>query len=720
MSGEIVPPEDLPDAPSSDVVPPEDMPDAVPDETAGRVAELATRAIGRGVAAVPGAVTSLTMPGIAQTAISAGTKVAHAVRQKLGWDPEDAPTAASPSQAAPEPKLSDFIHPDKWPDAVDYLADKAGLAKPATPTERVASKAVEALPSGVMAPETPILGALSAGAGSAASQGAKEAGVGPIGQTMAGLAAGSIPSVVNDLGPTAIRRVLGGDSAATAQNNISTAAKSGTKLTAGQATGSPVLQKAEAAMGAMWGGGPIQKAAEQRAASLDNHVSGIIDNLTTPGATLSPTSAGTGINKGIDATKQSMRDAEGAAYDKVDALVPEDHPVDVSHSIQIAKGLAAPTSQEALNTAIAPSGIAKFASALTESAADGHLNYSDLSQLRSAVGAKIDRGFAPANPAENGAYQQLYKALTLDKNAGAAAISPEASQAVGQANSLYKANSMRRDTLNKILKNAGGTPEGLYQAATGKMKNGATTINNVMGAIDPDEQNLVRATVLDRMGRAVPSAQDETGSVFSPESFLTKWNGMSREAKDALFGSSGPSSQLRSNLDSFTSTLSTLRKANALKNPSGTGPLIAHAIGVGNIISDVALGIFTGHPIALAGMALPVANNILARGLTNPKTAAWLAKSVKLPAAAVPNAVNQLRQMNDPDAQNLANYFDQTSQHRTPRAAGGKVSDTDALVSKLITRWKNAKRATNESTKPLLRMEDSAVAKALEIAQEHI
>ena len=69
---------------------------------------------------------------------------------------------------------------------------------------------------------------------------------------------------------------------------------------------------------------------------------------------------------------------------------------------------------------------------------------------------------------------------------------------------------------------------------------------------------------------------------------------MSSEAKDALFGASGPSSGLRSDLDSFANTLSTLRSSGALKNPSGTGKLLGHAIGASNAMSDIMIGLFTG------------------------------------------------------------------------------------------------------------------------------
>lgn len=53
------------------------------------------------------------------------------------------------------------------------------------------------------------------------------------------------------------------------------------------------------------------------------------------------------------------------------------------------------------------------------------------------------------------------------------------------------------------------------------------------------------------------------------------------------------------------------------------------------------------------------------------------------------------------------------------RASGGKV-DHEALVNRLIARWRAAKKATDETTKPLLKVPDATIVKALDIAKEHI
>lgn len=54
------------------------------------------------------------------------------------------------------------------------------------------------------------------------------------------------------------------------------------------------------------------------------------------------------------------------------------------------------------------------------------------------------------------------------------------------------------------------------------------------------------------------------------------------------------------------------------------------------------------------------------------------------------------------------------------RATGGKVTDHDVLLKRLVGRWKAAKKHTDKATEPLLKMPDASIVKALEIAQEHI
>jgi hypothetical protein len=423
-----------------------------------------------------------------------------------------------------------------------------------------------------------------------------------------------------------------------------------------------LLQNLEASSSRIWGGGPIHDVAGAQAENIGAHVDHIVDNLSQ-GADVTPTAAGEAITKGVGAAKQSMKQAEKAAYDKVDALVPADHPVDISATLGKLDALTTPTAgAEATTGALVSPKIAALRENLTSDVAKsgGTLPYAATRQLRTAIGNSIDWGFAPADPVANGALQQVYGSLGGDLNAAASAISPEAGQAVKDASALYAANQAKRELLDGVVNRAGG-PEAVYQAATNGTKLGATKIGGVMGALDPQSQNLVRATVLARLGRAAPSQQNATGSAFNPETFLANWNKLAPEAKEALFGASGSPGTLRSGLDSLANTTSTIRGSSIFKNPSNTASTLGHSFGLWALLTEGAHAFVSGPHALISGAGGIAANAVMARALTNPRVVNWLARSTKLPPGALPNAVNQLARVGedtgDPDAQDTAAYL---------------------------------------------------------------
>jgi hypothetical protein len=670
--------------PSSSAPPPlpdgfkldEDPGTAAPTEDTGRVVGLGTRAMMKGVGDL------YDMPKHVLDAIdSAGGHAANYVRGKLGLPPvTDAPRPVNDTGAA---------------DVLNAGADAAGLPKPQTGGERIGSAAISAAPSAILAPEA-IAGTMLGGA---SAQGAQEAGFGPVGQTIAGLIGGNAGVIKAGLTgglKTAIRG--GAEGQAAMQGRMADAAASNTPLTVGQSSGNRVIQKLEGASSKLFGGGPIKKIADEQTRNLGSHVDSIVDNLSG-GNDVSPVSAGNAINTGVNSTKQSMREAERQAYSKVDDVVPPESPIDVSGTIGKLNRLTAPTPGAMKTTAsLVPTKIAKMRDDLQadiDSNGSPHLPYSAVSALKTALGNSIDWGFSPADPVTNGALKQVHGALKNDIDEGAAAISPEAASAVKNAKAMYAENQERRDSLNAIIDKNGG-PEAVYKAATANTKDGPTKISNVMNSIAPDHQNIVRATVLDRMGRALPSSD---GNSFSSNTFLTNWKKLDPAAKDALFNGADAPENLRKSLDSLVNTAGTIRNSTLFKNPSGSGEAVGHGLGLAAILEGAGAAI-TGEP----GMALKTAgaiggNYALAKTLANPKNSARLASPTKVPTSQIlPVAVSQAAR--DGDIQ---------------RASGGKV-DHEALVSKLMARWKAAKRETDATTKPLLKVNDNAIAKALDIA----
>jgi hypothetical protein len=681
-------------APSASVANPyeDDTPppatNSAPAETIGnRNAGLGTRALMKGVGELHD------MPQHMLDSIDSMSDTAsNYIRGKLGLPPR-----------APQPKE------DTGPTATDLLgrfSDATGMPKPETAGERIGSAAISALPSTLLAPEAPIAAGIGNALGGASSQSAAELGYGPVTQTIAGLIGGNANVVRAGVAAGIKGAVRGGsEGQAAMQGRIADAATSNTPLSVGQASGNPLVQKLEAASSKLFGGGPIKKLADEQTRNLGSHVDSIVDNLSG-GNDVSPVSAGNAINTGVNSTKQSMRAQEKQAYDKVDALVPPQSPIDVSGTLAKLNQLTAPTPGAMKTTAsLVPKKILDMRDNLQsdiEANGSPHLPYEAASALKTAVGNSVDWGFSPSDPVTNGALKQIHGSLKNDIDEGAAAISPEAASAVKEAKATYAENQGRRDTLNAIIDKNGG-PEQVYKAATANTKDGPTKISNVMNSIAPDHQNLVRATVLDRMGRALPSAD---GSTFSSNTFLTNWRKLDPAAKDALFNGSDAPENLRSSLDSFANTAGTIRNSTLFKNPSGTAEAGGHSLALAALLEGGGAAL-TGEPGLMLKTAGAIGgNNLLARTLANPKNSARIASSTKVPTSQMlPVAVSQAAAAGDND--------------KIQRSTGGKV-DHEALVEKLMQRWRAAKAATDKTTKPLLNMPDSAVARALEIAGSHI
>lgn len=315
--------------------------------------------------------------------------------------------------------------------------------------------------------------------------------------------------------------------------------------------------------------------------------------------------------------------------------------------------------------------------------------FDSLRQLRTLIGRGIR---STRDPGQQGQLKQLYGAVSDDLQDGVRQVGPEAESAYGLFNSVAKQNAGIQKTLVKAVTKAGG-PEAVFKAAINGSKDGASKISPIMESLDSDGQNLLRATVIHRMGRAGGAAD----APFNANTFLTNWKGMSTEAKNVLFnsGTGAATGQLRTSLDSLGKTLDLLKGQGYIKSGLAAGveqgvSKYAHAgaAGLMMLVADKALEsgahVLSGNVGAAAatvGGALTAAavNPILSRVLTNPKTAAWLAQTTKAPSGMMPVLLNQLANMGktDPDARDLGNLISQSTGNRdapTAQVAPPKVA----------------------------------------------
>jgi hypothetical protein len=155
-------------------------------------------------------------------------------------------------------------------------------------------------------------------------------------------------------------------------------------------------------------------------------------------------------------------------------------------------------------------------------------------------------------------------------------------------------------------------------------RGGVVRVQRLIGQMPEAEKGDAIATVIDRLGKAKPGAQDDVGSVFSSETFLTNWNQMSAKGKAVLFGNS----ETRRNLDDIAMIAAGRRGTAAIASKSNT------PIGVGANVGTIG-AVAMAHPyIAAAGGLLQYATGKL---LASPAFTKWLARTPKSAAGIGPH-----------------------------------------------------------------------------------
>lgn len=500
--------------------------------------------------------------------------------------------------------------------------------------------------------------------GPAATEVAREAGVGEAGQAVAGVAgavapgamgAGSVAGIrgaFRGAGDRAqeirnsVREFFGADPATlptksgrqTVADNIATFERAGTTPSVGQATQRRAMQAGENVLASTPGAsgkivGKADSQAQELAANIEKRASQLVRKTSGEQAGRKIQDAVSGDGGFVERFKKQQSDL----YDKLDQFVPSDSKVGVTNTQKTLKTLTTPVKgAEATTGRLINKRLTDIASDLGIDAAGGSIPYEALKQLRTRVGAEIaDATLVSDVPRSQ--WKQLYGALSSDLEAAAKQAGPGATAAWSRANNYTRAGMRRLETIDHVIDKNGG-PEAVFRAATAGTKEGATTLRAVMQSVDDEGKKIITSTVLRRLGTAKPGAQNELGDQFSTETFLTNWNGLSKEARSTLFDRYGPS--FRADMDAIAKTAANLREGSQVfRNPSGTAQkslLIGTLTALGGAVGTGQVGLAAG-----IGAGVGTAN-LTARLMTNPTFVKWLAQTTKAPAGAYTAAVNTL------------------------------------------------------------------------------
>ena len=288
-------------------------------------------------------------------------------------------------------------------------------------------------------------------------------------------------------------------------------------------------------------------------------------------------------------------------------------------------------------------------------AADGVLSYNRLKEFRTSLGQTIRSAESKgALTGPEAKVKELYGYVTRDLDELVARSGDDASALYKQANDFVREN-MRpggdMKFIDDVLKRGESEATGALRYAMSGAKDGAERIEKLRRQFTPEEFDILAGYNLGKMGtpRASVAGAAEVGEGalkegaeyvaeqgFSPNTFITNWNNMSKEAKDAMFAG-GKYENLVPALDDLVFTIDRIGKsASQMANPSGTAKNIA-AIGFLGGIPGASLVGMDSCTFGFGGLAGQYGG---AKLMTNPAYVKWLTQGAEI-AAYNPNSFGQ-------------------------------------------------------------------------------
>lgn len=249
--------------------------------------------------------------------------------------------------------------------------------------------------------------------------------------------------------------------------------------------------------------------------------------------------------------------------------------------------------------------------------------YEAVRQARTNIGSKLETPNVP------GAYiglegqqaKRVYGGLLEDLNAAATDAGKGYESRVLDRYTRYY-NNVDKPTLEKLI----DRDDKAYKWMMEGSKDSGARIAKARNNVTSKEWDDVVSTTVDRMGLATPGTQNEAGDLFSPNTFLTNWNKLSKEAKANMF-SGKRYAGTREALDNLVDVTAALKDSATAKNFSNTAPVTSALNAISNPLTALTLG------------TAAVPQHLLAKQMTNPVFVNWLAKGAKI----APTNLNALK-----------------------------------------------------------------------------
>lgn len=400
---------------------------------------------------------------------------------------------------------------------------------------------------------------------------------------------------------------------------------------AGAASGSHTIALLEKGISASpFSASVMQKNAELVIGQTQQAARNLVRKFGTP---VTPQRVGEVVRTASEKAAQQFQTKQNAIYEKAYDMIGKDAPIALDNIIALRQEFEQTLAQAPKSLAPTYKKVIRYLKNIQTDAGDPDgMPLEVLRTLRTDLGKNLAQPMLVGGKGgENAAYKQVYAAMTLDLSAAAQRINPKAANVLKRADQYTKAfNRNVGVTLNKIGKF--NTDEEVFRYIEQGRNIGATKLRQLRKQFEPEEWDTVVASTLDRMGLASAGGQDATGELFSVNTFMSNWNRMSAEAKDALFYSQRYKG-LRQNLDDLVEVSSSLKGVERFANTSNSGNLLSVTNTIQMLGSGLAGFAAGGGTVSLFGIgAVAGLNRLGAVLITNPKFVKWLITPIPNPA----------------------------------------------------------------------------------------
>lgn len=365
--------------------------------------------------------------------------------------------------------------------------------------------------------------------------------------------------------------------------------------------------------------GPVVNAAERQQRQFG---SAVRRTAETQGEVLDTQTAGATVRQGAERYTKETAQTGSKLYDRAANMAKGVRAIKPVATVQAVDDALARMKQ---NPAASPSDIASLESFKTR-IAEG-VSIQGLRDARTSLSQGVYDG-----KLRSGADQAMWKGIlgnvADDIDAGLRSVGrDDAANAFRRADKFWSERVEFIDqALQPILGRDGAKGgEEVLQAIEGMargQRGGNARLSRVMSALSNEEAGNVRATLVDRLGRATPGAQDAQGETFSAATFLTNWNKMTPQARASLF----PEKATRDNLSDLATIAEGTKRGQAMANTSNTG------------VAMTSINVIGGGAAAAANLPATLlgAGSVYLTGklMASPGFARLLARTSKMPPEA--------------------------------------------------------------------------------------